>query len=230
MQNDEKAGRGVSALALAGLVAMAAGCGAFDRPGGLFGGGETRETTKVELCDGETSTEVPNDLERTRENGQAIADALMAQWKRKNAERDWIEIEREKHMIVEPADNSDVLGASAGHTYGRITKHDLAVWKQETLALVVEGSRIFHSGDELGSTIAVSCDMCHPDASNTHPETYPKFQVQLGRVALLRDMINWCIEHPVRGPALAPDDPKMRALEAYITAQRKGKELNYGRR
>ena len=72
--------------------------------------------------------------------------------------------------------------------------------------------------------------MCHPDAANTHPETYPKFQVQLGRVALLRDMINWCIEHPVRGQVLAPDDPKMRALEAYITAQRKGQELAYGKR
>ncbi len=68
--------------------------------------------------------------------------------------------------------------------------------------------RVFHSGDELGSTIAVSCDMCHPDAANTHPETYPKFQPQLGRVALLRDMINWCIEHPVRGTKLAPDDPQ----------------------
>jgi len=43
-------------------------------------------------------------------------------------------------------------------------------------------------------------------------------------------MINWCIEHPVRGTALAPDDPKMRALEAYILAQRRGKALDYGRR
>jgi cytochrome c len=89
---------------------------------------------------------------------------------------------------------------------------------------------VFHSGDELGSEIAVSCDMCHPRAANTHPESYPKFQPQLGRVALLRDMINWCIEHPVRGKVLAPDDPKMRALEAYIIAQRKGVALDYGKR
>jgi cytochrome c len=72
--------------------------------------------------------------------------------------------------------------------------------------------------------------MCHPDASNTHPGTYPKFQEQLGRVALLRDMINWCIEHPVRGTPLAADDAKMRALEAYIVAQRKGTALEYGKR
>jgi len=94
---------------------------------------------------------------------------------------------------------------------------------------VVEGSRIFHSADELGSTVGVSCDMCHPDASNTHPETYPKFQAQMGRVALLRDMINWCIINPVRGERFDPDDARMRALEAYIYAQRKGMELNYGK-
>jgi cytochrome c len=51
----------------------------------------------------------------------------------------------------------------------------------------------------------------------------------MGRVALLRDMINWCIQHPVRGQGLAPDSPEMRALEAYIIAQRKGKALNYGK-
>jgi hypothetical protein len=92
-----------------------------------------------------------------------------------------------------------------------------------------EGARVFHSGDELGSTIAASCDMCHPDAANTHPETYPKLQVQLGRVALLRDMINWCLQHPVRTPAMSADDPRVRAMEAYILAQRQGTPLSYGK-
>ncbi|NIO08502.1 MAG: hypothetical protein GTO40_11055 [Deltaproteobacteria bacterium] len=77
--------------------------------------------------------------------------------------------------------------------------------------------------------MAVSCDMCHPDGANTHPETYPKFQVQMGRVVLLRDMINWCIEQAVRGEPFEADDPRMRALEAYILAQRKGISLNYGK-
>ncbi|NLE36697.1 MAG: hypothetical protein GX621_01580 [Pirellulaceae bacterium] len=77
--------------------------------------------------------------------------------------------------------------------------------------------------------MATSCDMCHPHASNTHPETYPKYQTQMGRVVLLRDMINWCIENPVRGEKLEPDSPEMRALEAYITSQRKGVELDYGK-
>ena len=94
---------------------------------------------------------------------------------------------------------------------------------------MVAGSKVFHSADELGSTVAVSCDMCHPNAANTHPETYPKFQTQLGRVALLRDMINWCLEHPVRAKPMDADDPRMRAMEAYIVSQRSGTELEYGK-
>jgi len=42
-------------------------------------------------------------------------------------------------------------------------------------------------------------------------------------------MINWCLEHPVRGPRMAADDPRMRALEAYIISQRSGTAMNYGK-
>jgi cytochrome c len=86
----------------------------------------------------------------------------------------------------------------------------------ETAKFIEEGKEIFHSPDKLGGTIGVSCDMCHPDAVKTHPETYPTHQTQLQRVARLRDMINWCIENPVKGQPLNPDDPYLRALEAYI--------------
>ena len=34
---------------------------------------------------------------------------------------------------------------------------------------------------------------------------------------------------PVRGKPLADDDPKMKAMEAYILAQRKGTALAYGK-
>jgi thiosulfate dehydrogenase len=188
------------------------------------------ESLSVQLCDGETTTTVPAGTARTRENGVKIAEALMSQWRRNHPDANWVEQEQEKHMIVPPHDNRGLIGRGQGQTYGQITELDVLTWERETIKFATEGSRVFHSGDELGSQIAVSCDMCHPDAANTHPETYPKFQTQLGRVALLRDMINWCIEHPVRGQVLDADDPKMRALEAYIYAQRKGKELAYGKR
>ena len=173
---------------------------------------------------------VAKDAKPTRESGQAISDALTAQWARENPDRNWVAEELERHTLVEPADNTPLVGRGQGATYGQITKEDVLVWQREVVKFAAEGSRVFHSADELGSTIAVSCDMCHPHAANTHPETYPKFQPQLGRVALLRDMINWCIEHPVRAAPLAPDDPKMRAIEASIYAQRRGQTLDYGRR
>jgi len=182
---------------------------------------------KVEMatCDGGTTTVAKN------ASGQVLADSLMDQWKRDHPDRDWVAEEKEKHMLKPPADNSALLegGQAEGSTYGQPTKRDLLIWSRETEKFVVEGSRIFHSADLLGSTVSVSCDMCHPHAANTHPETYPKFQSQLGRVALVRDMINWCIEHPVRGNRLGPDDPSMRALEAYIMAQRSGTVMNYGK-
>jgi cytochrome c len=184
----------------------------------------------VKLCDNKTTVQVSKDAPKTRAEGQKISDALMAQWKATNPDSKWVQEEVDAHQVVTPADNSKLIGTGQSSTYGAVTQQDVKVWKNETYKTAVYGSKVFHSGDELGSEIAVSCDMCHPRAANTHPESYPKFQPQLGRVALLRDMINWCIEHPVRGKVLAPDDPKMRALEAYIIAQRKGVPLDYGKR
>jgi thiosulfate dehydrogenase len=116
-----------------------------------------------------------------------------------------------------------------GQTYGAFSERDEKIWQAETDKFVREGHRVFHDAKAFGGTIGISCDMCHPDAANTHPETYPKFQVQLGRVALLRDMINWCIQNPTRGKPLADDDPRLKAMEAYILAQRKGAALEFGK-
>ncbi|MGB2807143.1 MAG: hypothetical protein WBC22_05360 [Sedimentisphaerales bacterium] len=189
----------------------------------VTGCGEEAEFT---TCDGRNKVKVAEETE-----GQPLADTLMAQWKRENPNRNWVAEEKERHELKPPADNSSLLKGdqAEGHTYGQPTERDLIIWERETEKLVVEGSRIFHSAKLLESKVSVSCDMCHPHAANTHPETYPKFQTQLGRVALLRDMIHWCLDNPVRGEHLAPDDPRMRALEAYIMAQRSGTMMNYGK-
>jgi thiosulfate dehydrogenase len=107
------------------------------------------------------------------------------------------------------------------------TPREQAIWKAELDKLVAEGDRLFHS-DEIG-TNGVACAMCHPHASNTHPETYPKFQTQLKKVALLRDMVNWCIINPLEGKELADNDPKLRALEAYILNSRTGTAIAVGK-
>jgi cytochrome c len=168
--------------------------------------------------------------EQPAPEGQALAESILAQWKHDHPDRDWVIEEHAAHTIVPPHDNADLVGKGQGASSGLVTEKDVLTWERETTLMVTEGSRIFHSAELLGSTNGVSCDMCHPDGANTHPETYPKYQVQMGSVALLRDMINWCILQPVAGQPLEADDPKMRALEAYIYAQRKGTPLTYGRR
>ena len=112
-------------------------------------------------------------------------------------------------------------------SFGEPTERERRIWEAELDRVVQEGDRLFHS-DEIG-TNGVACAMCHPHASNTHPETYPKFQTQLKKVALLRDMVNWCILNPLEGAELAYDDPRMVALEAYILSQRAGKGLEPGK-
>jgi hypothetical protein len=112
-------------------------------------------------------------------------------------------------------------------SFGEPTPREQQIWKAELDRLVAEGDRLFHS-DEIG-TNGIACAMCHPNASNTHPETYPKFQTQLKKVALLRDMVNWCILNPLEGAELAENDARMKALEAYILANRKGVAIEAGK-
>lgn len=210
------------AVLLAAAAALACSHRAERRESGTETGDVGGSTAREAVPEGEA--------QRSQQSGKALAEQALNQWKRDHPEVDWVAEEAQKHQLQEPADNSKLIGRGQGATYSRISEQDVATWSREVKKAVAEGSRIFHSAEELGSPIAVSCDMCHPDAANTHAETYPKFQVQMGRVAHLRDMINWCIEQPVRGPPLDPDSPKMRALEAYLLAQRKGVPLDYGRR
>ncbi len=107
------------------------------------------------------------------------------------------------------------------------TQKDLQRWQAEYESVVAEGDKLFHGG--LKNENTVSCDQCHPNAANTHPETYPKFQKQLGKVAPLWEMINWCIMNPLESKALAADDPRLIALQAYITHERRGVKLAPGK-
>jgi SoxA/TsdA, cytochrome c domain len=209
----------------------------------------------VALCDGQTTAEIPGVKEGetpTHEQAKAVVDQLMSEWRKKNPDARWEDTpvqvaqaaggDQGKPGGAAPAATAPAGAGKAGglpsgaqgdlqsgHTYGAFTQRDERIWKEETDRFVKEGHRIFHDAKAVGGTISVSCDMCHPDGANTHPETYPKFQVQLGRVALLRDMINWCIQNPARGKPLPDADPRLKAMEAYILAQRKGVPLEFGK-
>jgi thiosulfate dehydrogenase len=208
----------------------------------------------VMLCDGKTSMEVKGlKTGESMSHAQAVevTRELMEKWQREHPDEKWQMAQTDESSQPVPAPSAasganvskpsssipsmenaakaPTKGQQQGDTYASFTDRDYKIWKNETDNFIAEGKRVFHDAKALGGTIGVSCDMCHPDASNTHPETYPKYQVQLQKVALLRDMIDWCIENPVKGKGLDPNDPKLRALEAYILAQRKGVPLDYGK-
>lgn len=107
------------------------------------------------------------------------------------------------------------------------TEKEAQRWKQEFETVVKKGRALWTDG-ALG-TNGVACAQCHPNAANTHPETYPKFQKQLGRVIALREMINWCLQNPLEGKPLELDDPRMIAIEAYVTYERRGVKLDPGK-
>jgi len=107
------------------------------------------------------------------------------------------------------------------------TDTDVERWQAEYMSVVADGRALWGSPD-LG-TNGVACGQCHPNGANTHPETYPKFQQQLGRVIALREMINWCLMNPLEGETLELEDPRMIALEAYISYERRGIPLDPGK-
>jgi len=107
------------------------------------------------------------------------------------------------------------------------TQEDVDRWQAQFEQVAADGRALWTSGDV--GTNGVACAQCHPNGANTHPETYPKFQKQIGRVAQLWEMINWCIRNPLEGADLAADDPDMIAMQAYIYKERRGVPLAPGK-
>jgi len=120
-----------------------------------------------------------------------------------------------------------VMVTGLGLRADEFTKDDVERYQDEYMSVVKKGRELWTSGD-LG-TNGVACAQCHPNAANTHPETYPKFQKQLGRVIALREMINWCLQQPLEGQPLGLDDPRMIAMEAYVHWERRGVKLAPGK-
>ena len=119
------------------------------------------------------------------------------------------------------------FGAAGVANADEFTQEDLARWQSQFDGVVKEG-RALWTDSKLGKN-GVVCAQCHPNAANTHPETYPKFQKQLGKVANLWEMVNWCLRNPLEGDPLAADDPKMTAMLAYIAWERRGVKLEPGK-
>ena len=117
-----------------------------------------------------------------------------------------------------------------------VTPQQLEAYNEVFMDEVRKGDLLFH-GDpatvkQMGVNLSgtgMACAMCHPFASDTHPQAFPKFQVSMNKFATLRDMINWCIEKPNQGEKINPDSDAMKALEAYIYWSNTGSVLVPGK-
>ncbi|APO71795.1 cytochrome-c domain-containing protein (plasmid) [Rhizobium gallicum] len=131
-----------------------------------------------------------------------------------------------------------LLVGPAGAHKDPITPQQLKAFQDVFLEQVRKGDLLFHgdqaTADAMGvgeslSNTGMACAMCHPMASDTHPQSFPKFQAQINQFATLRDMINWCIEKPNQGVKIDPESEAMKSLEAYITWSNTGSVLQPGK-
>jgi hypothetical protein len=192
--------------------------------------GDTPDVS-VSLCDGESVMTVPGlkpGQVLARAEAQEVAGQMMQIWRKSQGEERWASwVADAAAAQAQPAPPPPAAAGPGQPT--KFTARDQMLWKREEKKWIDEGYKAYHNAQALGGTIGISCDMCHPDGSNTHPETYPKFQMQTKKVALLRDMINWCIENPLKGKPLPENDERLRAVEAYILSTRKGVALEPGK-
>jgi thiosulfate dehydrogenase len=117
-----------------------------------------------------------------------------------------------------------------------VTPQQLDAYEQVFMDEVKKGDLLFHGDEATAKAMGVkltatgmACAMCHPFASDTHPQAFPKFQVSMNEFATLRDMINWCIDKPNQGEKIDPNSEAMKALEAYIYWSNTGSVLVPGR-
>ena len=214
------------------FLALALPGAALALTGTLRGDGPAAKGAAVDvsLCDGESTLAVPAlapGEQRPRAEAQKLADQMLQVWRQTQGETRWASWETDA-----AAARAETAAQGAAAQPGQPTKftaRDRLLWTREEKKWIEEGYKAYHNAAALGGTIGISCDMCHPDGSNTHPETYPKFQQQTKKVALLRDMINWCIENPGKGKPLPENDPRLRSVEAYILSARTGVPLEAGK-
>ncbi len=98
--------------------------------------------------------------------------------------------------------------------------------KEETDKVIRRGAELWK--DRLLGTNGQNCNMCHPSGAATHPETFPKFKQQFGRVVTVQEFINWCIVAAMRGDSQEIGSETLTALEAYQAHESRGQTMEIG--
>ena len=119
-----------------------------------------------------------------------------------------------------------MFAAGLAHARAPTTAAELKAQNAEYMATVAKGDALWHGGLTKGPTTNLACGNCHPDGSAIGPQTWPKFSLDLGKVANLRDMINWCNMVVHQGPAMDMNGADMLAMETYAYYMSRGMALN----
>jgi thiosulfate dehydrogenase len=130
--------------------------------------------------------------------------------------------------LITPVALFGLLAFNPAQARPPFTAAELADQEKALLSQVDIGRDLWHGSKPSMTSNGLACGNCHPDAAASNPNTFPKFQANLGRVIPLRDMINWCIMAPQGGQALDVNGPDMVAMEAYAMYMYRGIKIEPG--
>ncbi|MHB8481439.1 MAG: cytochrome C [Nitrospiria bacterium] len=110
---------------------------------------------------------------------------------------------------------------------GEVLQKDLVRKEIKSIQVAIAKGKKLWFDRNIG-TNGMSCNLCHPDAAATHPETFPKFKSQFGAVVSVQQFINWCVVIPLQGKGFELGGPELTALEAYMVSKNRGQALEAG--
>jgi len=106
--------------------------------------------------------------------------------------------------------------------------------KAELTKVIEQGKALFN--DPSLGTSGMTCNSCHKeggtkpskmkgmdiDPFNNLGAEYPRYFMMAKKVLTLDQVVNFCITMPLKGKALASDDPRLTALVAYVASVKAG--------
>ena len=82
---------------------------------------------------------------------------------------------------------------------------------------LANGKALYNDPTLGGSANDLSCNSCHPDGNGIEHSGSKSYSSLMGqRAGSLEDVVNICIQRPLKGKAIAKDSKQMKDIIAYI--------------
>jgi len=130
--------------------------------------------------------------------------------------------------VVLPAVAAAALVVGAAQAREPFDKAELASQNAKLLELVELGYNLWHGSNPEMTSNGLACGNCHPDTTASNPQTFPKYIQNMNRVVQWGEMVNWCIQNPQAGKALALESQDMTAMYAYAMNLHRGRPIEPG--